>query len=202
MKESIRILEARYVALAADDVDTDQIIPARFLTTTQRTGLGAYLFADWRERAAGAAGEPFPLDREEARDARILVTGRNFGCGSSREHAVWALTSAGFRAVISAGFADIFRANALGNGLLPVQLEPTIVVDLLAAGTATLSIDLEQQTVSRDGRVLAHFPIDAFAKHCLMHGIDELDFLLGLEARILAHEERAPAEASLAISTA
>lgn len=193
MKERIHTLEARYVALPAADIDTDQIIPARFLTTTQRTGLGAHLFADHRRRTDARSGEPFPLDRDDARDARILVTGRNFGCGSSREHAVWALTGAGFRAVISAGFADIFRANALGNGLLPVQVDPAVADDLIADRSGTLRVDLERQTLSRDGRTLARFPIDAFAKHCLMHGIDEMDFLLGLDSPILSYESRSAA---------
>jgi len=187
MREPIRTLTARYVALRADDVDTDQIIPARFLTTTSRTGLGAHLFADWRGRSGA---EPFVLDRPEAEGTQILVAGRNFGCGSSREHAVWALAGAGFRAVVSSGFADIFRANALGNGLLPVQVEPAVSEELLAAGSGELRIDLAEQVVMRGDRVIARFPIDPFAKHCLMHGVDELGFLLGLDSQIAEYERR------------
>ena len=188
MKEPIRTLSARFVALAADDVDTDQIIPARFLTTTQRAGLGAHLFADWRTRADGQPNPEFALNRHEARDARILVAGRNFGCGSSREHAVWALTDAGFRAVVSASFADIFRANALGNGLLPVQVDPAVATTLLESGAGELRIDLAEQVLSRDGQVIARFPIDPFAKHCLMQGIDELEYLQNLEVEVMGYE--------------
>lgn len=190
MKEPIRTLVGRYVALRADDVDTDQIIPARFLTTTERTGLGANLFADWRRRGDGTPDPAFVLNQPGAEGAKILVAGRNFGCGSSREHAVWALTGAGFRAVISSGFADIFRANALGNGLLPVQVDPEIAAELLAAGSGELRIDVEEQVVIRGENVLARFPIDPFAKHCLMHGVDELEFLLNLSPQIAEFETR------------
>ncbi|HMC57037.1 MAG TPA: 3-isopropylmalate dehydratase small subunit [Gemmatimonadaceae bacterium] len=188
MKQSIRSITARYVALPVDDVDTDQIIPARFLTTTQRTGLGANLFADWRRLPDNEANSGFVLDRPDAAGAQILVTGRNFGCGSSREHAVWALSGAGFRAVISSGFADIFRANALGNGLLPVQLDAGTVAGLIAAGAGELRIDLAEQLVTQDGRTIGTFPIDAFAKHCLMQGIDEMEYLLNLGAEIAVYE--------------
>lgn len=182
MKAPLHTLVARFVTLRADDVDTDQIIPARFLTTTQRTGLGAHLFADWR----GASD--FVLDRPEAAGAGILVTGRNFGCGSSREHAVWALADFGFRAIIAASFADIFRANALGNGLLPVQVDQDVVAALMAEGSGNLRIDLAEQIVMREERILARFPIDPFAKHCLMQGIDEMEYLLRLDPDIASYE--------------
>ena len=191
MKQPLRTLVSRSVALRVDDVDTDQIIPARFLTTTERTGLGAHLFHDWRYRAGSDEPNPeFILNRPEAQGAGILVAGRNFGCGSSREHAVWALAGAGFRAVISQSFADIFRANALGNGLLPVQVDAKIAAELLESPPDELRIDVNEQLLSRAGRVLAHFPIDSFAKHCLMHGIDELEFLLGAAPQIAAYESR------------
>jgi 3-isopropylmalate/(R)-2-methylmalate dehydratase small subunit len=191
MRTPITAVTSRYVALPADDVDTDQIIPARFLTTTSRTGLGAHLFRDWRHDANGAVNAGFPLNAPHAAGARILVVGRNFGCGSSREHAVWALASAGFQAVISQSFADIFRANALGNGLLPIQVAAEIADELLRAEPTELTVDLATQTLSRAGSRLATFPIDRFAKHCLMNGIDELEFLLGVEPDISAYEVRA-----------
>src|SRR6185503_3431006 len=187
-KEPIRTITARYVALPVDDVDTDQIIPARFLTTTQRTGLGAHLFADWRYLPGGEVNPRFVLNQGDAAGAQILVTGRNFGCGSSREHAVWALSGAGFRAVISPGFADIFRANALGNGLLPVQLDAGTVASLIADGAGELRVDLAEQIVMQNGRTIGTFPIDAFAKHCLMQGIDEMEYLLKLDREIGVYE--------------
>jgi len=191
MREPITTVTSRYVALKSADVDTDQIIPARFLTTTERTGLGAHLFQDWRCLADGQPNPDFALNHPMAHGARILVAGRNFGCGSSREHAVWALASAGFQAVVSESFADIFRGNALGNGLLPVQVERSVADELLAAIPTELTIDLGARTLSRSGEVLAHFPITPFAAHCLMHGIDELEFLLGADTDIAAYESRA-----------
>ena len=195
MRESIGTLASSYVALRVDDVDTDQIIPARFLTTTERTGLGERLFNDWRYLANGEPDPAFALNAPGARGATILVAGRNFGCGSSREHAVWALAGAGFRAVISESFGDIFRANALGNGLLPVQVPGAVARDLLDRAPTQLRIDLEQQTLVRDGHVLARFPIAPFAKHCLLHGIDELEFLLRNAGAIAGFEARQTATA-------
>ena len=189
-----------YVVLPGDNVDTDQIIPARFLKTTERTGLGAAAFHDWRYGADGSPIPSFPLNRAEAEGARVLVTGRNFGCGSSREHAVWALLGAGFRAVVSAEFADIFRGNALGNGLLPVQVSEETVARLAEAalhGRPTVTVDLAAQAlVTPDGDVVT-FPIAPFAKHCLLRGIDELDFLLDAVEDIHAFE----ASHALRIST-
>ena len=190
MKEPIGKFTSRYVVLRADDVDTDQIIPARFLTTTERTGLGAHLFHDWRHLPDGAPNPAFALNRAESRGARILVAGRNFGCGSSREHAVWALAGAGFRAVVSQSFADIFRSNALGNGLLPIQVDAKVAGALLDAGSGELAIDLESATVARDGVVISHFPIAPFAKYCLMRGVDELEFLLAAQDAIANYEAR------------
>ncbi len=190
MREPITTLTSSYIVLANDDVDTDQIIPARFLTTTQRTGLGTHLFHDWRYDAAGQPKPAFVLNTPAARGRQILVAGRNFGCGSSREHAVWALMDAGFRAVISASFADIFRGNALGNGLLPVQLDPAVVARLLRDEPGDLTIDLGAQTVTRGGKVLAKFDVPPFAKHCLERGIDEMEFLLGADEQISSYEAR------------
>ena len=172
---------SRYLVLPRENVDTDQIIPARFLTTTARSGLGAHAFHDWRYDAAGTPNADFVLNRPDAVGARVLVAGHNFGCGSSREHAVWALQEAGFDAVVSAAFADIFRANALGNGLLPIEVDAATVAALVQAADAESSrvrIDLETQTLTLPDARVASFPIPPFAKHCLLEGLDELEFLL------------------------
>ena len=180
-----------YVVLPLDNVDTDQIIPARFLKTIERTGLGAAAFYDWRFAADGAPNAAFPLNRPGASGARVLVAGRNFGCGSSREHAVWALLGLGFRAVVSTAFADIFRGNALANGLLPIQVDAVVVERLAAAArerSPTVTVDLDSQTfIMPDGEAV-QFPIASFAKHCLLHGIDDLDFLLGASDEVSAYE--------------
>jgi len=199
--------ESTYVVLAAENVDTDQIIPARFLTTTERTGLGPHAFHDWRYRPDGSPNPDFPLNRPEAAGARVLVAGRNFGCGSSREHAVWALLGAGFQAVVSTEFADIFRGNALGNGLLPVQVEPAVVEALIGAAASgtrpCVRVELDaQRLVLPGGAVAAPFPLAPFARHCLQHGIDELDFLLGAAPEIDAYEARNPALISTLSPTA
>ena len=186
-----------YVVLPNDNVDTDQIIPARFLKTTERGGLGASAFADWRYRPDGTPNPDFPLNAPTAAGAQVLVAGRNFGCGSSREHAVWALLGAGFRAVVSSEFADIFRGNALGNGLLPIQVAPATIQRLCRAHaedpTARVSVDLARQSITLpDGEAIA-FPIAPFVKHCLLHGIDELDFLLDADEETTAYEATHPA---------
>jgi 3-isopropylmalate/(R)-2-methylmalate dehydratase small subunit len=195
-----------YAVLTADNIDTDQIIPARFLTTTERSGLGKFAFYDWRTRADGTPNPEFVLNRPEARDAHILVAGRNFGCGSSREHAVWALAGIGLKAIVSTEFADIFRGNALGNGLLPIQVEPEVVDLLVQSGASgarpSLTVDLERQTLTLPNGSVASFPIPPFAKHCLLHGIDELEFLLGADAEIEAHEERHPRRIDTSIVSA
>ena len=181
-------LSSHLVSLPLDDVDTDQIIPARFLKGTSRTGLGACLFADWRDRPG------FPLLEPRAKGARILLAGNNFGCGSSREHAPWALGDAGFRAVIARSFADIFGQNALKNGLLPIAVDDVAHAAIRAAYEANhqvvLSVDLEAQQVMVEGGGSYAFPIDAFAKHCLLHGVDELGYLLSFSAAIGDHERR------------
>lgn len=174
---------ARSVVLARDNIDTDQIVPARFLTVTGKDRLADALFADWRTDAA------FPLNQ---RQGEVLLTGHNFGCGSSREHAVWALQSYGFRAVISTDFADIFRNNALGNGLLPIQLtaeEHAQLLQLCADDPDTeLTVDLDTQTVRTGDGWSAAFPVNAFARHCLLTGTDALGYLLDAADEITRYE--------------
>ena len=180
-----------YVVLPVDNIDTDQIIPARFLKTTERTGLGGALFHDWRHNPDGSPNASFPLNRIAAREARVLVAGRNFGCGSSREHAVWALLGFGFRAVVSSAFADIFRGNALANGLLPIQVDAATVDRLVMAArdkSPEVTVKLDSQMLVMPHGEAVSFPISPFAKHCLTHGIDEMDFLLGADGELAAYE--------------
>jgi 3-isopropylmalate/(R)-2-methylmalate dehydratase small subunit len=186
-------LTSRVVPLLIDNIDTDQIIPARFLKATDKLGLGENLFSDWRFNADGSLKPDFVLNRPEHRGATILLAGDNFGCGSSREHAPWALTGYGFRAVISTSFADIFRSNALKNGLLPVRIGPEehrSMVDLLTrTPDGMLTISLAAQTVTRpDGRAI-RFPIDDFSRTCLLDGVDELGYLLGFREKIREYEQ-------------
>jgi len=180
-----------YVVLPVDNIDTDQIIPARFLKTVERTGLGGAAFYDWRYHGDGTPNAAFPLNQPGAAGAGVLVAGRNFGCGSSREHAVWALLGAGLRAVVSVEFADIFRANALVNGLLPVQVNAGVIDRLVRAaahGSPRVTVDLDSQTlIMPDGEKVV-FPIAPFARHCLLHGIGELDFLLDATTEVDAYE--------------
>jgi len=189
--EALRTLTSRTVVLPATNIDTDQIIPARFLTTTTRAGLGARLFADWRYDAQGAARVEFALNQPAAAGCRILVAGRNFGCGSSREHAPWALIDYGFRAVISTEIADIFRSNALKNGLLPVIVDESTAAWLMAHPGVEVTLDVARSTLALpDGRTVS-FPLEPFARHCLLEGVDELGFLLARAADIDAYERRA-----------
>jgi 3-isopropylmalate/(R)-2-methylmalate dehydratase small subunit len=178
--------------LPINDVDTDQIIPARFLKTTDKAGLGANLFADWRYTAEGSPKQDFVLNQPRSHGAAILIAGANFGCGSSREHAPWALIGFGFRVVISTSFADIFRNNALKNGLLPIVVDaPThqALSDLIAeVPDAQLSIDLAAQTITLPSGQTATFPIDGFSKTCLLNGTDELGYIMGFEKEIAAYE--------------
>lgn len=182
--------------LAVDDIDTDQIIPARFLKTTQRRGLGAHLFADWRYAEDGSPRADFPLNTPDAAHRRILVGGRNFGCGSSREHAPWALADFGIQAVVAPSFADIFRGNALKNGIVPVRLAPeahaALVRELSAHPSAEVTVDVAAQLLA----VGVHawpFPLAPFARHCLLEGIDQLGYLLAADAEIARFESRHPA---------
>jgi len=185
-------LRSMAVVLPLENVDTDQIIPARFLKTTDRLGLGNNLFADWRYDASGAPRPEFVLNRAEAKTAQVLVAGRNFGCGSSREHAPWALLGYGFRAVVSSEFADIFRNNALGNGLLPIALaEPVVerIGALIAADPrAIFTIDLESRTIALPRGERFEFPVDPFARHCMLQGVDQLGYLMAREPEISAFE--------------
>jgi 3-isopropylmalate/(R)-2-methylmalate dehydratase small subunit len=175
--QPLRRISSRTVVIPSSDIDTDQIIPARFLTTTTKEGLGKQLFADWRYQADGSPKREFVLNRTEALGAEILVAGRNFGCGSSREHAPWALLDFGFRAVISSEIADIFRGNALMNGLLPIVVDEQTLRWLIHHPGAELDIDLESTRLSLPTGAAISFPIEAFARHCLLNGLDELGYL-------------------------
>lgn len=186
----MKTIESPTVVLPVADVDTDQIIPARFLTTTTREGLGENLFHDWRYRADGSPDPDFVLNRPEAAGCRILVADRNFGCGSSREHAPWALSDYGFRAVISSEIADIFRSNALKNGLLPVIVDDDRLGWLLANPGAVLRIDIDASTVVFPNGDTVSYPIDAFARYCLLEGIDQLGYLQKHLKSIEAFEEQ------------
>jgi 3-isopropylmalate/(R)-2-methylmalate dehydratase small subunit len=186
----IDTIESKTVAIPIDNIDTDQIIPARFLKTTSMEGLGDNLFLDWRYLADGSPNPDFPLNKPSAKGATILITGDNFGCGSSREHAPWALVQYGFKAIISTSFADIFKGNALKNGLLPIVIPPDIHAELLKWPGITLKIDLASQTVTLAGGRTVEFPIDPFAKHCLLEGVDELGYMLKQEPAIAAYEAK------------
>jgi 3-isopropylmalate/(R)-2-methylmalate dehydratase small subunit len=188
--EPIRLIASRTVVLAQRDVDTDQIIPARYLKVTQRTGLGEALFADWRYDQDGKPRAEFPLNQPGSKGAQVLVAGANFGCGSSREHAPWALRDFGFRAVVSSSIADIFRTNALKNGLVPVVVGASVHERLLQTPGLEVVIDLETSTLNAEG-IVASFPIDPFARHCLMNGVDELGYLLAQSKAIAEYEEAA-----------
>ena len=193
MMQPFKQLVSRTVVLRECNIDTDQIIPARFLTTTRREGLGRHAFSDWRTRADGSPNPDFPFNRSENAGAQVLVAGRNFGCGSSREHAPWALADLGLRAVISSGIADIFRSNALKNGLLPIVLDEAVVAELLDRPGIEVRIDVAARRLDLpDGRSHA-FPLDAFARTCLLEGVDELGYLLRQHAAIEGFEAtRAP----------
>jgi len=184
--------ESRMVALPINNVDTDQIIPARFLKTISKVGLDKQLFNDWRYDAQGNPNPDFALNQPQAQGAQVLLAGDNFGCGSSREHAPWALTQWGFRAVISTSFADIFKQNALKNSLLPIVVPADVHGELFAAlaadAAATIQIDLRNQTLTAPSGRRVEFPVDAFSKHCLVEGVDELGYILKQEALIAGYE--------------
>jgi 3-isopropylmalate/(R)-2-methylmalate dehydratase small subunit len=186
--EPLTHVRSRTLVIASSNIDTDQIIPARFLTTTTKDGLGRQLFADWRYRADGSPNPDFVLNRAEARGAQVLVAGRNFGCGSSREHAPWALLDYGFRAVISTEIADIFRGNSLKNGLLPITVDEATSQWLLEHPGAEVDIDLERARLTLPGGVSVAFPLEAFARHCLLNGVDELGYLRGRLSDIERYE--------------
>ena len=184
--------ESRVVPLAINDIDTDQIIPARFLKTTSKQGLDRQLFNDWRYDAQGNPKPHFILNQPRGRNAQVLLAGDNFGCGSSREHAPWALTQFGFRAVISTSFADIFKQNALKNSLLPIVVASDVHAELFTAlesdPDARVKIDLAAQTLTMPSGRVVEFPVDGFSKHCLLEGVDELGYILSHVPEIAAFE--------------
>lgn len=184
--------ESRIVPLNIANIDTDQIIPARFLKTTSKQGLDKQLFNDWRYDARGNPNPDFILNQPRVEGAQVLLAGDNFGCGSSREHAPWALTQFGFRAVISTSFADIFKQNSLKNSLLPIVVPADVQAELFAAveadPAATVKIDLAAQTLTTPSGRKVEFPVDAFSKHCLLEGVDELGYILQHETDIAAFE--------------
>jgi len=188
-------LTSSIIPLPRNDIDTDQIIPARYLKVTDKTGLAEGLFSSWRYLPNGEPDPDFPLNRLEYQGAQILVAGDNFGCGSSREHAPWALVGWGIRAVISTSFADIFRNNALKNGLLPVIVDATTQNTLFElaeeSSLAQVEIDLASQRLTLPGGSTASFPIDPFSKTCLLEGVDQLGYLLKHEEQIAAYEQAA-----------
>lgn len=190
--EPIQTFSGAVVALPINDIDTDQIIPARYLKVTDKAGLGAACFSDWRYEADGSPKPDFFLNQPEHQGAIVLIGGHNFGCGSSREHAPWALMGAGFKAIISTYFADIFRNNSLKNGLLPVVVDEATHKQLISLAqedaNTRVTIDLASQTVTLpDGRAVT-FPIDGFSKHCLLNGVDQLGYLMALDDTIVQYE--------------
>jgi 3-isopropylmalate/(R)-2-methylmalate dehydratase small subunit len=187
-------VESHMVPMPNRNIDTDQMIPARFLKTISKEGLGDNLFCDWRYDAQGKPKPDFILNQPIAKGAQVLLAGDNFGCGSSREHAPWALTQFGFRAVISTSFADIFKANSLKNGLLPLLVPADVHAELFAAvaknSHAKVKIDLPNQTLTTPGGRQVTFPVDSFAKHCLLEGVDEIGYSMQREAEIAAFEAK------------
>jgi 3-isopropylmalate/(R)-2-methylmalate dehydratase small subunit len=182
--------ESAMVVLPVDNVDTDQIIPARFLKTISKEGLGDQLFYDWRYDSDGKPKPDFVLNQPQSKQARILLAGDNFGCGSSREHAPWALLQYGFRAVISTSFADIFKGNSLKNGLLPIVVPRDVHHWLFQNPDATVKVDLAAQAITLpDGRTV-EFPVDSFSRHCLLEGVDELGYILQQEPAIAQYEAK------------
>jgi 3-isopropylmalate/(R)-2-methylmalate dehydratase small subunit len=188
--DPIKVIRSKTVVMPSTNIDTDQIIPARFLTTTTREGLGSALFADLRNGPDGQPRPDFVLNRPESRGCQVLVAGRNIGCGSSREHAPWALLDYGFRAVVSTEIADIFRSNSLKNGLLPVVVDEATHEWLLLHPGVEVEIDLTACSLKLpDGRVVT-FAVEAFARYCLLNGVDELGYLLSKADTIAAYEAR------------
>jgi 3-isopropylmalate/(R)-2-methylmalate dehydratase small subunit len=191
--EPIKTFTSQIVALPVENIDTDQIIPARYLKTTDKAGLGDGLFSDWRYNADGSPKPDFVLNRPDVQNAQILVAGNNFGCGSSREHAPWALQGYGFKAVISTYFADIFKNNSLKNGLLPIVVDKETYYQLVSLfeedPTTEVTVDLASQTLTLPGGQRVKFPIDSFAKHCLINGVDQMGFLLAEDPAIAAYEQ-------------
>ena len=188
-----RELRSKSVVLAQTNIDTDQIIPARFLSTTERAGLGRNAFNDWRWQADGSPNPDFAFNQAHNAGRQILLAGANFGCGSSREHAPWALTDLGLRAIVSSEIADIFRNNSLKNGLLPIVLDEAIVQSLMQRPDDELTVDIEARELRTPAGDVHPFPLDAFARTCLMEGVDELGYLLLRDPQIKQYEERSNA---------
>jgi 3-isopropylmalate/(R)-2-methylmalate dehydratase small subunit len=195
--EPLTRIQSKTVVIESTNIDTDQIIPARFLTTTTKDGLGRELFADWRYLADGTPNPDFVLNSPAAAGCQVLVAGRNFGCGSSREHAPWALLDYGLRAIVSTEIADIFRSNSLKNGLLPITVDEATAAWLIGHPGAEVVIDLATATLTLPNGVAVAFPIEAFARHCLLHGIDELGYLRGKLPEIERYEAARDAAARL-----
>ena len=195
--EKLTTIQGSIVSIPVNDIDTDQIIPARFLKVTDKEGLGKAAFCDWRYLEDGESPNPdFILNNPAYQGASVLIAGDNFGCGSSREHAPWALMGAGFQAVVSTDFADIFRNNALKNGLLPIIVDADTQQQLFSLADedpcATVSVDVEAQTLTLpDGRAVS-FPLDGFSKYCLLNGVDQLGYLLALDEEVQAYESKHP----------
>jgi 3-isopropylmalate/(R)-2-methylmalate dehydratase small subunit len=190
--EKFTPFESQMVVIPRDNIDTDQIIPARFLKTISKVGLGDQLFCDWRYDAEGKPKPDFVLNKPESKSRQVLLGGDNFGCGSSREHAPWALTQYGFRAVISTSFADIFKNNSLKNSLLPIVVPADVHAELLKNPESTVKVDLASQTLTLSSGRKVEFPVDSFAKHCLIEGIDELGYILQQAPAIAAFEAAHP----------
>ncbi|MCW4454544.1 3-isopropylmalate dehydratase small subunit [Flavobacterium sp. MXW15] len=185
-----RTLSSRSVVLRQTNIDTDQIIPARFLSTTERAGLGKHAFNDWRWQADGAPNPEFAFNQPHNQGRAILLAGRNFGCGSSREHAPWALTDLGLRAIVSSEIADIFRGNSLKNGLLPIVLDEADVQELMQRPDDELTIDVAARELrTPDGHAYS-FPLDGFSQTCLLEGVDQLGWLLGRADAIARYESQ------------
>jgi len=195
--DPITTFTGKIVALPLENIDTDQIIPARWLKVTDKVGLGEALFCDWRYNADGSEKPDFVLNRPEVRGAQVLIAGHNFGCGSSREHAPWALQGYGFKAVVSTYFADIFKNNSLKNGLLPIVVDTETYYQLVSLWEedpeTVITVDLANQSLVLSDNQRIPFPIDSFAKHCLLNGIDQLGFLLAEDSAIDAYETAHPA---------
>jgi 3-isopropylmalate/(R)-2-methylmalate dehydratase small subunit len=206
MMQPFKPFTGKVVALPINDIDTDQIIPARYLKVTDKAGLGQACFADWRYASDGTPNPDFPLNRPEHAGASVLIGGHNFGCGSSREHAPWALLGAGFQAVVSTYFADIFRNNALKNGLLPIVVDEEThrqLISLAEEDAEThVSVDLASQTLTLPDGCAVTFPIDGFSKHCLLNGVDQLGYMLSLDDAISAYEAANPARVNTLVHNA
>lgn len=189
LMSGFKALKSRSVVLRETNIDTDQIIPARFLSTTERAGLGKHAFNDWRWQADGSPNPEFAFNQPENAGRCILLAGRNFGCGSSREHAPWALTDLGLRAIVSSEIADIFRSNSLKNGLLPIVLDEDIVQSLMQRPDDELVIDIATRELRTPDGSTFRFPLDAFSQTCLIEGVDELGYLLAREDAIHRFEQ-------------